>query len=73
MRITVKVKPRSKKESVKKIADNFFEVCFNVAPEKGKANKKLILMLSDYFKIPQSNFKIVSGRSSNKKIIEILE
>jgi len=41
-------------------------------PEKGKANKQLIQVLAEHFKIPKNNVKLVSGHLSRNKVVEIL-
>ncbi|MDQ7056768.1 MAG: DUF167 family protein [Persephonella sp.] len=42
MKIKVRVKPNAKKEEIKKISEDFYEVRVTVVPEKGKANKKVV-------------------------------
>ena len=71
MRISVKVQPRSSKNEVVKSADGTFKVYLTKAPTDGKANKALIDILAEYFKIKKSEIKIVSGKTSKNKIIEI--
>ncbi len=41
------------------------------APEKGKANKELIQLISKALKIPQSDVVIVSGATDRRKKISI--
>jgi len=41
------------------------------APEKGKANKELIQLISKVLKIPQSDVAIVSGATDRRKKISI--
>jgi len=72
MRITVKVKPKSKKVSVKKISENMYEVKLKSPPEKGKANEELIEILSKVFNKPKSNIKLIKGQTSREKLIEII-
>ncbi|HUW71895.1 MAG TPA: DUF167 domain-containing protein [Candidatus Humimicrobiaceae bacterium] len=71
MKIFVKVKPRAKEEKVQKIDGINFKVWVRELPEKGKANRAVIKSLADYFKVSQSNIKIISGSVSKLKIIEI--
>jgi len=71
MLLKVKVNPKAKENKVIKIGEGSFNVKLNVAPEKGKANKKLISILSKHLKIPKSRIKIKKGLKSRKKIIEI--
>ena len=71
MIITVRVNPRSRFERVEKIDDRNYAVSFNVAPERGRANDKLIEILSDYFKVSKSNIEIRLGKTAREKVIEI--
>lgn len=73
MIIRVKVKPNAKKNEVKKLEENFYEVRTTVVPEKGKANKKTIELLSKYLKIPKSKIRLVRGETSREKFFEIDE
>ncbi len=73
MKITVKVKPNAKKNEVKKIDENRYEIRVTVVPEKGKANKKVIELLSKELKVPKSKIKLIKGETSKEKIFEIEE
>ncbi len=69
MKISVHVKPNSKKESVEKLSDGSYSVRFNTPPVEGRANQRLIELLSEYFKKPKSHFEIISGLKSKKKTV----
>lgn len=71
MLIKVKVKSNAKKEEIKKIEENFYEVRTTAVPEKGKANKKVIEIISKYLKIPKSRIRILKGETSKEKLIKI--
>lgn len=71
MKIFVKVKTRARTDELEKTSKNTFLVKVREVPEKGRANKAIIKLLSEYFKIPQQKVKIVSGVTSKIKIIEI--
>ena len=73
MRITVKIKPNSKKEEIKKIDDKNFIVAVKEPPVDGKANKALVKALAKHFKVSSSSVRIASGHASKQKIIEISE
>lgn len=73
MKITVKVYPKSKIESIEKISEREFKVRFNVPPEHGRANKKLVEILAEYFEVSLSEICIISGTRSKKKIVEIVK
>jgi len=40
-------------------------------PERGKANRELIERLADYFGTGKDKIRIISGRTSNKKLVEV--
>lgn len=40
-------------------------------PEGGKANRELIKKLADYYGVNTGGIRIVSGRTSKKKIVEV--
>ncbi|OGY22956.1 MAG: hypothetical protein A2172_03415 [Candidatus Woykebacteria bacterium RBG_13_40_15] len=68
MKITVKAKPHSNQE---KIEENYFIVSVKELPVKGAANKAIILALAEYFEVPKSSIKLLSGFSSKNKTFEI--
>jgi uncharacterized protein len=76
MKISVKVIPNAKQHEV---VDDVFDllgarilkVKVNQPPEDGRANKAVIEILADYFKVKKSAVSIISGETSRNKIIEI--
>ena len=66
------MKPNARLNEIKKIAENYYEVRVTVSPEKGKANKKVIEVLSEYLRVPKSKIAIKSGEKSREKLIEIV-
>ncbi len=70
--IKVKVKPKAKREYIKKISEDEFEVAVNEPPEKGRANKRLIELISKYFKVSKSNVTILKGEKSRNKVLKIV-
>ena len=71
MKIFVSVKTKSKEEKVEKIDKNHFKVKVKELPVDGKANKKVVKLIADYFKVPSSDIDIATEHKSSKKIIEI--
>ena len=71
MRIELKVITRAKKEIVEKISENSYRIKVSLPPEKGKANKRVIELLSKEFGISKQYIRIISGEISNRKTIEI--
>lgn len=66
----VKVSPNSKKSKVEEIA-GVLMVKVNAPAKEGKANKKLVEILSKHFSKPKSSIRIVKGLTSKNKVIEI--
>lgn len=70
-KIHVHVKLKSKKEAVEQLEDSSFIVRCNAPPVEGKANKKVIELLSKYLKVPKSHFNLVKGHSCKLKVFVI--
>jgi uncharacterized protein (TIGR00251 family) len=68
MRININVKPRSGKQEIKKISETDYRVFLKSLPEENKANIELMKLLKKEFK---KDIKIVSGKTSRKKVVEI--
>ncbi|MFH2137815.1 MAG: DUF167 domain-containing protein [Candidatus Omnitrophota bacterium] len=71
MFINVKVMANAGKNEVTRKSDSEFVVKVTIAPEKGKANKKVIDLLAEFFRIKKSDISIERGQTSSKKIIRI--
>lgn len=70
MRITVDVKPKSKKDSVEVISKGHFMVRVRAPASKGKANVAVTKLLKKYLGKPVS---IISGHTSSRKIFVVEE
>lgn len=65
--------------TIKFSSSSFFEISNNDEikvslknkPERGKANRELIKILSRHFRVSTENITIISGLNSRKKIVEI--
>jgi len=71
MIIKVKVKPRSRKNEVKKLPDGSWVVCVKAPPTDGAANEMVREVLADHFGKPKSNIIFKSGLASRFKLLEI--
>ncbi len=70
-RIELKVIARAKKEELLRLSEGSYRIKVSTAPEKGKANKRIIEILSREFGAKKRDIRIVSGRTSDRKIVEI--
>ena len=70
MRISVRVKPKSKHPAVSP-GDGGLIVSVAEAPTEGAANRAVIRALAKHFDVPQSSITLVSGSSGRHKIFEV--
>ncbi|MFH1768284.1 MAG: DUF167 domain-containing protein [Candidatus Omnitrophota bacterium] len=71
MIVKVKVIPNAKKDKIEQL-DHSLRLYVTASPIDGKANKKVIEMLSRYYQTKKYNVKIVRGDKHRDKIIEII-
>ncbi len=71
MYIKVRVFPKSKKESIKEVGENRFEIKVKEKAERNLANKKVLEIIAKYFDINSKDIKIVNGHQHPSKLISI--
>ena len=71
MKITVHVKPNARQEAVTVREDGVYVVQVSVPPIEGKANERLIEVLSKHFRRPKRAIQILKGAHGRHKIVEI--
>ncbi len=71
MKIHVLARPGRKKEYIKYIGRASFQVAVKELPIKGQSNLAIIEKLSEYFKIPKSEIKLIHGQFAKQKVFEI--
>jgi len=71
MKINLKVAPGSKIEKIQPALDGSLKVWLRAKPKEGEANRALIKLLSQYYKVPKSQINIIYGLKSRNKIVEI--
>jgi hypothetical protein len=71
MKITVYAKTGAKTERVEKISSVEYKVFINQVPEGGKANIRIVELLSEYFDCPKSAIELTHGRRSKVKVFEV--
>jgi uncharacterized protein (TIGR00251 family) len=72
MEIQVKVKPNSRTEELVREGEVFI-VSVKEPPKEGKANRAVIGLLAQHFRVSRSQVKIVSGLRSRSKVIRIIQ
>lgn len=71
MKISVRVTPGAKIEKVEQKDAGSFDVWVKEPPVAGRANEALLELLAKHFSVPRTAVRILSGRGSRKKVIEI--
>lgn len=71
MKISVQVKPNSKKEGVEPQPDGSLVVRVNAPPVDGKANKRVVELLAKHFGTSKSKVELVAGHQGKKKIFNV--
>lgn len=72
MLIRVHVTPNAKEAGVVKVGEADFEVRVDEVAMGGRANKRLLEILSEHFGVPKSRISIVRGARSRDKVLEIV-
>ena len=71
MMIYVKVNANSSRNKVEKISEGQYRARVAELPVRGKANAKLIELLAQYFNVSPASVRIVGGKTSQSKIVDI--
>lgn len=67
---SVKLKPRSSRNTVLGIREGVLECAVNAPPVDGRANEALIALLSEYLGVPSKALEISGGaKSRNKRVV----
>lgn len=69
--INIRVIPRAKKNLVK-TEPGRLKVYLTAPPQDGKANKLLIEVLAEHFKVKKKQVCILRGEKAQDKVVEIL-
>lgn len=65
--LAVKAKPAARKNALTGVFNGALKVSVTTAPEKGKANKSIIKLLSESLDIPQKHISLLSGDTVSEK------
>jgi len=72
MTLRVKVIPRSpRSEIVGQLDDGTWKIRIAAAPEHGKANRELIVLLANHFSVKPEAVEILSGHAASLKLVRI--
>ncbi len=72
MLIRVRVTSNAKEARLTKTGETNFEVKVDEKAVGGRANRRLLEILSKHFNVPKSRVAIVRGATSRDKVVEII-
>ncbi len=67
----VKVVPGAKKESFVKKSEDHFNVSVKEKAEQNLANKRVLELVAEHFKVPYGKVRLISGHHSPSKIFRV--
>ena len=71
--LPVRAQPGARRNEIRGEQDGMLKVCVTQSPEKGKANKALIELLSKKLGLKKSQIELISGETSHQKRFLIRE
>jgi uncharacterized protein (TIGR00251 family) len=76
IRLSVRLTPNGGRDTIDGIetgadSDAYLKARVSAVPEKGKANKALIVLIAKALGIPKSSVSLLSGDTARKKILRI--
>jgi len=69
--VKVKVEPRSSQQGIAGVLGDTVKIKVHAAPVGGSANEELIRIIADEFGIRKKSVRIIQGKTSRSKTIEI--
>jgi len=72
MLVRVKVFSGAKKTKTVKINDGRFEVHVKAKPIRGLANREVVEVLAEHFKVPLENIRLLRGFKRRNKLFDVL-
>ena len=70
--ITVHARPGARQSKiVGQLADGTLKIDLHAAPEGGRANIELAIMLGKEFAVPPGNIAVLSGRAARRKLVRV--
>ncbi len=65
--LPIRAQPGARRNEIRGEQEGALKVCVTQSPEKGKANKALIELLSKAFGLKKSQIELLSGETSHSK------
>jgi uncharacterized protein len=65
--LPVRAQPGARRNELRGVQDGMLKVCVTQSPEKGKANKAIVELLSKKLGLKKSQIELVAGETSHQK------
>jgi uncharacterized protein len=65
--LLVRAQPGARRNELRGIQDGMLKVCVTQSPEKGKATKAVLELLSKKLKLKKSQVELIAGETSRQK------
>ncbi len=65
--LPVRAQPGARRNEIRGVQDGMLKVCVTQSPEKGKANKALVEVLSKSLGLKKSQIELIAGQTSHQK------
>jgi uncharacterized protein len=65
--LPVRAQPGARRNEIRGVQDGALKVCVTQSPEKGKANKAIIELLSKKLSLKKSQIELLAGETSHQK------
>lgn len=71
MYIKVKAFPKSKKEEIKKISDDTYEIRVKEKAQRNEANKRIIELVASELGVQVKEIRIINGHHNSSKLLSV--
>lgn len=72
MYVRVRVYPGSKKETVRKNREHYYEVFVKEPAERNLANHRTRILIAEVYGVTEQNVRLVTGHHSPVKILDVI-
>lgn len=73
MKLTIDARAGAKRKGVTELAPGHFRVAVHEPPVDGKANSAIVRALGKHLGLAPSRLVIISGATTRRKIVEVIE
>ena len=65
--LPVRAQPGARRNEIRGVQEGMLKVCVTQSPEKGKANKAMVELLSKKLLLKKSQIELIAGETSHQK------